>query len=412
MSGRERDPTLSRAARRSLLFSLALAGPIAAMHAPAGMRWALCVAGLVCMTAFTGSWVAELAGLIRSAARDEKRSRRILLLTSFLVCYLLVEGGATIVAGLPGWGDRLGAFSARYLFENPPLLVAHPFLLLTNNPAREGVNALGFIGDEYQERKPAGVYRIACLGGSTTQDGYVKRLERRLAGRFPDRRIEVLNFGNPAWTTTQILFNYLLNVRAYSPDLLIVLTGANEIKVRGFPEFRADYAHAFGVLTRPEPRRDAALVAGWNAYALFRWLAFKRSGREPGIELTDVIQRPGGLSRPLRPEELFPLARNLRDLVAAARREGTAVAFASEPFSRARLQWGGAKWIEHMEEVGRLIRRLAAEEGVLFIDLDSAITGHEEMFVDPIHLAANTGVPLKVELIASALTSRLSQGAR
>ncbi len=401
---------MSRHSTRTLLLLGLAAGPVAAMHASPGVRWGCTLFGLLCGALLVLSWISEIAGLARPGPRPrpmERRARRLLLGASLLTCYLAIEGGAALVVALPEWGEPLRTFRARYLFESPPLLVAHPFLILTNNPAREGTNEQGFLGPGYAISKPPGTFRIACLGGSTTQDGYVKLLREILARRFPERSIEVLNFGNPAWTTTQILINYLLNVRPTSPDLLVVLTGANEIKVRGYPEFRSDYSHAFGVLTRPPPRFDAPLVAGFNGYALIKWLAWSRAGRPPTIELTDVIQRPGGLSQPLRREELAPMERNLRDLIHAARAEGTDVVLAAEPYSRARLEWGGSKWLEHMEEVGVLIRRVAEEEGVFFLDLDAPITGHEAMFVDPIHLDSKLGVPLKAEIIARALEARL-----
>jgi len=330
-----------------------------------------------------------------------------LLGLSLLALFLLVEVGSLIASRTPGVGDRLTLFRSRYLFESEPQLVPHPFLILVNNPAAPGSNDLGFIDRERSLRKEAGVYRIACLGGSTTQDGYPRRLEALLAERYPRQRFEVINFGNPAWTSAQLLINYLLNVRDFSPDLLLVLTGANELKVRGYAGFRSDYAHAFGPLTKPPARTDAALVAGWNSYALLKWAAWSLSGREPGYELTHVIQRPGNLDRPLRLEELAPFERNLRELVVAARRNGSEVVLASEPFSRARLEWGGAAWVEHMSQVGESVRRVAEEEGTLRIDLDSAITGQEELFVDPIHLSVESGVPAKARAIADALGPHL-----
>lgn len=406
---------MNRNATRAILLSGIAAGPVAAMHAPPGGRWICSLAGLLAGAVLVFSWMAEVARLARAEPRRQesaRRARRLLLGSSLTLCYLAFEGGAALVAALPGWGEPMRTFRSRYLFESSPLLVPHPFLILTNNPALEGTNELGFLGPDYAVPKPPGTYRIACLGGSTTQDGYVKLLQELLARRFPERTVEVLNFGNPAWTTTQILINYLLNVRSAEPDLLIVLTGANEIKVRGYPEFRADYAHAFGVLNRPARRPDAALMAGWNSYALVKWLAWSRAGRQPTIELTHVIQRPGALSRPLRSEELAPMERNLRDLIQLARSAGSVVLLASEPYSRARLEWGGARWIQHMEEAGALIRRVAAEEGVPFVDLDAQITGHEELFVDPIHLDPRTGVPVKAEILAAASAAQLESGQR
>lgn len=79
--------------------------------------------------------------------------------------------------------------------------------------------------------KREGVYRVFCLGGSTTlgypytaEFAWPASLERRLNTLFPERQIEVINVGGTSYGSARTLA-VLRGLLAYQPDLLIVATG-------------------------------------------------------------------------------------------------------------------------------------------------------------------------------------------
>lgn len=96
-------------------------------------------------------------------------------------------------------------------------------------------NNHGFRGPDFEVPKPAGVFRILCVGGSTTEEGatadttYPAIVERELAASFPDKRIEVVNCG----TAGQETQGHLARLRDYlelEPDLIVLYEGVNDIR--------------------------------------------------------------------------------------------------------------------------------------------------------------------------------------
>lgn len=88
--------------------------------------------------------------------------------------------------------------------------------------------------DYFLRPKPAGTFRIFCLGGSTTVGfpyGYVGSfstfLRDRLRKLFPERTIEVINLGMTA-TNSYTTVDIAREVVACEPDLVIVYDGHNE----------------------------------------------------------------------------------------------------------------------------------------------------------------------------------------
>lgn len=82
--------------------------------------------------------------------------------------------------------------------------------------------------------KPADTYRIFCLGGSTTfgypygvLGSFSRFLQDRLQAVFPEKKIEVVNFGITATNSFTVL-DMARDAVAYSPDLIIVYDGHNE----------------------------------------------------------------------------------------------------------------------------------------------------------------------------------------
>lgn len=94
-------------------------------------------------------------------------------------------------------------------------------------------NSLGFRGAEVSVPKPQGVFRILCIGGSTTDEmgeealTYPAKLELLMREAFPDSLIEVVNAGTPGITSK----DHLLRLPEYlqlEPDMVIAHLGVND----------------------------------------------------------------------------------------------------------------------------------------------------------------------------------------
>ncbi len=95
-------------------------------------------------------------------------------------------------------------------------------------------NNVGFRDHDVVLPKPEGVFRILCVGASTTEEGgsvdatYPKMVERNLRAWFDTERIEVLNcgiLGMNSYVIRQRIYDYL----ALSPDLVLYYGPVNDI---------------------------------------------------------------------------------------------------------------------------------------------------------------------------------------
>ena len=88
--------------------------------------------------------------------------------------------------------------------------------------------------DYFPVPKPKGVFRIFCLGGSTTvgfpylsNGAFPTFLRDRLSALFPRKKIEVINLGMTAVNSYTVL-DMVRELPAYEPDLLVDYDGHNE----------------------------------------------------------------------------------------------------------------------------------------------------------------------------------------
>lgn len=95
------------------------------------------------------------------------------------------------------------------------------------------INSLGFRGPNFETAKPKGVFRVVCLGESSTF-GYRDRDDETypfLLGRlFADERlpVEVVNGGFPYYNTGSILSLLRQDILNYQPDLITLYAGFND----------------------------------------------------------------------------------------------------------------------------------------------------------------------------------------
>jgi len=138
--------------------------------------------------------------------------------------------------------------------------------------------------------KPAAALRVFVFGGSATAGlGYspnvtfARELERQLAAAYPERDVEVVNFGIVALASAQVLTIVRDAVTAGAPDWVIVYAGNNE-----FLELHSEHFAALGrntpqalahavrnsriarLLTRPKPLDPRAVEASISTRAIAR----------------------------------------------------------------------------------------------------------------------------------------------
>lgn len=339
---------------------------------------------------------------IRARGNDKLRAQICLFGLTLTSSYLGLEGIAS--ASIVGTGQRMELFEfrRRQRFENEPLKISHPFLVMTNNPKIRGINSLGFLDREWPREKQTGTIRIACLGASTSEDGYPQLLQEFLSSAKPEAKIEVRNFGNAGWTSAQNLINYSLNVKYFSPDYVLIHEAVNEVKVRGYDDLRTDYSHAFKVLSPPLPRKDAPFVRYLNSYAFGKFLYYKLRKINPGVDVYTAIIRTNVHPVPLREEELGIFRENILEIIRSAEAHGSRIILTTQPYSKTNLSWG-AHVPGHMVEANEMLRSISAERGLKLVDLDKVMQGHEEYFVDPVHLS-----PDAIRLKASTLSVEIA----
>lgn len=109
-------------------------------------------------------------------------------------------------------------------------------------------NALGYRTHEFAARKPAGMLRVLCIGGSTTVQGrtndatYPAILERRLRERHPSESIEVLNLG-VSGTQSGYWAGKNYRLLEFEPDVVVQYEGVNDL-VRAVPRWARQHPWA------------------------------------------------------------------------------------------------------------------------------------------------------------------------
>lgn len=116
-------------------------------------------------------------------------------------------------------------------------------------------NHYGYRGAEFDEVKPAGVYRVAVMGDSFTYGNGVPEAERfsNLVGAaLADRGIEVLNFGFPGNNWPEHVATLERRVLRLRPDFVLLQWGTNDVELDGDVKRRPMVGHPIADRDRHE----------------------------------------------------------------------------------------------------------------------------------------------------------------
>ncbi len=257
--------------------------------------------------------------------------------------------------------------------------------------------------------KPPDVFRIFCLGGSTTYYGYPSKLQAALESDFSTRglRLEVVNAADVSWTSAESLINFSLRCLPYEPDAVIVYHAVNDCWPAFGEEWRPDYSHwrrrlidrralwwdhLPGVLDR-----SAAFVHVRSWFEIpARYAGWKRAMMQyvPDFE-TDTYHG------------VDPYRRNISSIVAIAQANDIPVLLSTQVYNadepRKRL-------VDAIRDVNLITCELAEKyPGVTLIDAAKTIAGSDELMMDICHFRRDRdGEDQLVELFAATFRERLA----
>lgn len=260
------------------------------------------------------------------------------------------------------------------------------------------INSLGFRGPELTQPKPAGLVRLAFLGGSTTFCAEVSSEEASwphlvvdmLSERFPHAKFDYVNAGVPGYTTDDSLLNLEHRVKPLLPDVIVICHASNDLS-RDTRELALDQGLFEG------KAEDPTFLA---RISLFWYLAEKNF---------QILLRQkaasGGVAR-LRfdPQSLAEGFRErIAELVDASMTSARVVALCIYPHKVRREQSYNERlrtantslyYMPYMSVDGildgfgaynRVIRNVASEKNIILAGNEYAIPGDDLHFVDSVH---------------------------
>jgi lysophospholipase L1-like esterase len=258
-------------------------------------------------------------------------------------------------------------------------------------------NILGFRGREIEQPKPAGRYRIVCLGGSTTYsdtvgdaDAYPVLLEQELKKARPGQDIEVINAGVPSYTTAETLPNLAFRCLDLQPDAIVLYEGINDFRPRVYKNFDKAYFHYRKV---------------WNG-TVDDWEAGEgemAGGINPFIQYNVPVPNGNKLEN-IRKSGTDAFRRNLVSIAGIAKAHGVKVVMVSCVCDELG-EFTQDEVVAGVKEHNAVVREVCAQQDVLFIDMAPRFQ-QAGQFADIVHMNP-AGSAQMAHLIAEGLLKGL-----
>jgi lysophospholipase L1-like esterase len=303
--------------------------------------------------------------------------------------------------------------------ERYQLYKGHPYFSYCLNEAyrsRDGLNrhnSLGYRGKEIERAKPEGVYRILCLGGSTTYEtavadyrlSFPDQMERILREQFGDR-IEVVNAGCGGWNSWESLIDLEFRGLSLDPDLVVVYCGTNDVHPRLVPPeayrrdnsgFRQAWRPDRGLLQHSLVFRRLGILLGWS-----------RKNSVGSLTEVDYPEQDEAANLAANPPIHF--ADNLEHMVAVSRHHGADLLFSTWAWCESKGDYAARDYYQRgFREGNDVVRGVAERNDVELFDFVAVMPTDPEYWADGRHVNEQ-GARIKAELFAEAVAERFLRG--
>ncbi len=314
----------------------------------------------------------------------------------------------------------------------------HPYLAYANKPGyvldgknhRISHNALGFRGPETTWEKPAGVFRIVCLGGSSTyghgpsanETTWPARLEALLneAAVAGAPRVEVINGGCQGYSSFESLINLSVRMVDLRPDLVLVYHGINDVRCALYPGVVRDNRHWRALWPTARKPELQALLERTVTFQIWRryFTGYVTEAQDLGTYLiVDFGRYADAYAQPTDADLGFAsFQRNLVSIVEVARTHGAQPVLVTQAMQASDLDGASSKQaqLDGLARADAIVEAVAVERGVPLVDakpvLEAAAarqreeTGSQSIFTHEVHLQ-DGGADLLARTIAARLVA-------
>ncbi len=299
------------------------------------------------------------------------------------------------------------AEQAAYVYSREEINAITPYLILlpgvdyglsAEHPEH---NQLGFRGEEITVPKPAGVFRIVTLGGSTTygtstavDTTYPAYLQDILRDTYGYTQVEVVNGGVAGYTTFNTLVDFQFHILPLEPDLVIFYHAGNDILTRSVtPECYAgmnpllglDPRGRVGADRRNEPipistiYRLVAITLGWMPNPATNDGLFNFAS----VTCGDGVPRTNAENISLNPPVYYE--RNLMSAIGVAQIHNIPMMLPTWAYSEISDE-ALPHWREAVAEHNAINRELAETYDLLFLDYAELAPQSEDYWADYVHM--------------------------
>jgi len=382
----------------------------------------------------------ENADVVKGSRR--KGPRLLSLICSLLLTFLLLEIGMRVwITNFAGERRFLKYASLRQLEKKyrdvKPRWTVHRYLGHYSSPGfRKGENrhnSLGYRSDEIALPKPAGQFRIVCLGGSTTYTtgvkdyrlSYPNLLETELRRRgYQD--VNVVNAGVGAYTSWESLISFELRVLDLEPDMIIIYHAVNDILSRLVWPPEAYLGDNSGQV-RPIAMSMPSIV---EYSTLIRYFMIRTGIVKPHSTLDRSLIKPPevsyaaeflnqkykntyptGIFKQVSAREMLAangpryFERNIENIMAIANHRGikTVIAtFASSPLFTDNPCAASEEFLSAFDEMNAVLKSICEKTGGSLFDFAGSFPEDKSYYTDGIHVSIK-GARLKANLFADYL---------
>ncbi|GJM26979.1 MAG: hypothetical protein DHS20C16_33940 [Phycisphaerae bacterium] len=257
-------------------------------------------------------------------------------------------------------------------------------------------NDLGLRNGKVTVDKPAGVYRVLCIGDSTTfgsgagdKETYPARLQYWLEKRYPDQKFEVLNAGVPGYSSYQAR-KYLEHAGfGLSPDAVVFIAGFNDT-APARPGTKRLFREGVELSDRQYAESQHRKMGLGIVLLAHRLLSSRAESKSTGDTAGDRIKRRVSLGE--YQENLVWVIETCR----ARRVLGMTVSWPIIQDKNADIR------VKSVYAYQRAANQLAREQESVHLDLSHLGTSDPKLFIDMVHLN-----PKGYDIVAKGIATEL-----